>query len=329
MRSQRSAVTALGVAIVLVCAAVAASGRSQQARSPLAFEPLGLRDEAIFPAFEGWGPLKDGENVFLLGYFNRNKSEALDIPIGRDNRIEPGGPDYGQPTHFETSRQHGVFAIRVPKDFGTSKLTWTLTANGQTSSVAFWLNPPYFIHFFKHHANGNQPPVIRFATDGAALTGPPQGLAQTLSGRTGEPVTLKLWASDPPALMPDIEDELAARNNVSRSANAGSAEPIAIIGGQVITAQTGRAAGGAGDAPADITVNWRKHRGPGDVKFAQERIPLVTGGDAKLLLEATTTATFSAPGEYVVRAQVNDSSGDGGSGLQCCWTTAHVKVNVR
>ena len=43
----------------------------------------------------------------------------------------------------------------------------------------------------------------------------------------------------------------------------------------------------------------------------------------------TQTATFTAPGEYVIRAQVNDESGDGGGGDQCCWTTAHVRVNVK
>jgi hypothetical protein len=26
---------------------------------------------------------------------------------------------------------------------------------------------------------------------------------------------------------------------------------------------------------------------------------------------------------------VNDDSGDGGGGDQCCWTTAHVKVTVK
>jgi hypothetical protein len=30
----------------------------------------------------------------------------------------------------------------------------------------------------------------------------------------------------------------------------------------------------------------------------------------------------------VLRAQVNDASGDGGGGFQCCWTTGHVKVTV-
>ena len=71
----------------------------------------------------------------LVGYFNRNAKEALDIPVGPNNRIEPGGPDMGQPTYFETRRQWGVFTIRVPKDFGTKKLTWTLTANGETNAV--------------------------------------------------------------------------------------------------------------------------------------------------------------------------------------------------
>ena len=43
---------------------------------------------------------------------------------------------------------------------------------------------------------------------------------------------------------------------------------------------------------------------------------------------ASTSATFSMPGEYILRAQVNDASGDGGGGFQCCWTNVHVKVIV-
>jgi hypothetical protein len=45
--------------------------------------------------------------------------------------------------------------------------------------------------------------------------------------------------------------------------------------------------------------------------------------------KATTTATFSAPGEYWVRGQINDNSGDGGGGDQCCWSNVLVKVTVR
>ncbi|MBI3082207.1 MAG: hypothetical protein HYY94_04745 [Gemmatimonadetes bacterium] len=308
--------------------AIATPAGAQQPRPPLVLEPLGVRGEAIFPAFEGWGPDRSGENLLLLlGYYNRNRTQELDIPVGPDNRIEPDGPDYGQPTHFYTGRQHGVFAIKAPKDFGNKKLTWTLTANGQTSTISFWLNPPYWINFFKHPANGNEPPVIKFLRDGPAMTGPAPGIAQTLSATVGKPVPLALWVSDVPMRVTEAEEELAARNRAVNAARAPDA--VAIINGQVIG---GGARGGGATArtvPPDITVNWRKHRGSGEVTFAQERIPLVTKRDPNLLLEAATTATFVTPGEYVVRAQVNDTSGDGGGGDQCCWTTALVRVNVK
>ncbi len=44
---------------------------------------------------------------------------------------------------------------------------------------------------------------------------------------------------------------------------------------------------------------------------------------------ATTIATFSEPGEYVVRVRANDASGVSGAGhAQCCWTNGFVKVTV-
>jgi hypothetical protein len=58
-------------------------------------------------------------------------------------------------------------------------------------------------------------------------------------------------------------------------------------------------------------------------------VPVVTKGDPKAVVEASTTATFPVPGEYVLRAQVSDESGESGGGDQCCWTTAHVKVTVK
>ena len=41
------------------------------------------------------------------------------MPIGPNNRIEPGGPDMGQPTHFLPGRQSGMFIVTVPKEFTT------------------------------------------------------------------------------------------------------------------------------------------------------------------------------------------------------------------
>ena len=66
-------------------------------------------------------------------------------------------------------------------------------------------------------------------------------------------------------------------------------------------------------------------RGPGSVKFDKEKpdIDKESGG------KSTTNATFSAPGEYILRVQGNDSTGEGGGGFQCCWTNVHVGVTVK
>jgi hypothetical protein len=83
-----------------------------------------------------------------------------------------------------------------------------------------------------------------------------------------------------------------------------------------------------------VTVAWSKFRGPGTVTFASER-PAVEKQEIQLPPPATfagkaaTTATFSEPGEYVLRMVANDWSGDGGRGFQCCWSNAQVKVSVK
>ena len=107
-----------------------------QTPSPLPLsQPIRERGSSVTGAYEGWYRNKDGSVSLLVGYFNRNTKQELDIPVGPNNRIEPGGPDQGQPTHFLTSRQWGVFSVKVPADFGSKKLTWTLVANGQTNTV--------------------------------------------------------------------------------------------------------------------------------------------------------------------------------------------------
>ena len=118
------------------------------------------------------------------------RRKSLDIPIGPDNKIEPGGPDQGQPTHFEVGRGWGTIAIKVPKDFGDKKLVWTLTANGKTVSVPFGVIKGYQIEPFLDAAMGNKPPVIKFSETGDALTGPPAPLAAAavVSGVVGENV---------------------------------------------------------------------------------------------------------------------------------------------
>ena len=335
-RASRRALVSI---VVAACSVLALNAQVRTPPQGVLIEPLGNTGEAIYATFEGWGPTKDGSAVLLLGYFNRNKEQSLDIPIGPDNRIEPGGPDFGQPTHFHPGRQYGVFAIPMPKDFGTKRLTWTLTANGHTTSVTFWANPQYWIDFYKNHANGNEPPRIKFSAAGTELIGPPKDrFVQELTGAVGQPVPLTLWAADqPPTTIFEATPPggAAAGREPAAPRPAGTTDPPqAIIGGRVFAGAAGGGGGGGGAATAreargDIRVLWKKYRGPGDVKISDETIALTNDKDAKKFVEAKTTATFSKPGVYWLRAQINDSSGEGGGGDQCCWTTAHVMVTVK
>jgi hypothetical protein len=347
-------VAVIAAAVLVGSAVPRAAQQPQQAAGRLALEPLGKTQEAIFPYFEGWYRNEDGTSTILFGYYNRNVGQTLEIPIGPDNRIEPGGPDRGQPTHFMPRRHWGVFAIIVPKEFGNERITWTLTANNLTNSTTVWLNPKYFVEPFKNVANGNTPPRLRFVENGPVFQGPPRTIAQTLEAVTSRPLTLTLWANDEPPTYDATTnrfltlEEVAARQAKSatesaagrggggRAAGAGRGDapvPIAVINDQVISATAdGRgatAAAGRGGPPADVTIVWSKYRGPGSIEFSPARVPVELKGDFKVFQKAETTATFSAPGEYMLRAVANDSSGDGGGGDQCCWTTALVRVNVK
>src|SRR5262245_30517888 len=119
MRSYRSS-------FVVLVAAVGAMGwvlgGAMSLSGQLPMEPVREKGQSITGAFEGWYQNPDGTFSLLVGYFNRNSKEVLDIPVGPNNRIEPGGPDQGQPTHFQPRRHWGVFTVTVPKDFGNKRL---------------------------------------------------------------------------------------------------------------------------------------------------------------------------------------------------------------
>ncbi|MBV8842652.1 MAG: hypothetical protein JO307_07560 [Bryobacterales bacterium] len=247
--------------------------------------------QSVTPAFEGWFANADGTFSLLWGYFNRNFKQELDIPIGENNRIEPGGPDQGQPTHFLTRRQWGLFVSTVPKDFGSKKLTWTLTSNGVTIAIPAGLDALWELSPFKD-ATGNTPPFIGFSESGPFVQGP-RGQSESLSATVNAPLALPLWVADDASLIP------------------GATKP---------------------NTPA-VALTWTKFRGPGEVTFSNPK-PVVEqasfGAPVKAFQgKAATTATFSQPGEYILRVLANDWTGEGGRGFQCCWSNAQVKVSVK
>jgi hypothetical protein len=287
---------------LLVVVMLGSTALAQPPRAPLPLEPGGNRGEAVFPALEGWHRHEDGSFTIILGYFNRN-NEAVDIPVGPNNQILPGGPDLGQPTRFLAGRSWGVFAIDVPADFADQRLTWTISINNQRSEVTFWLNPAYYVDPMLNRANGNVPPMLRVtSSDGDTLQGPaPSEPTASYTASVGEP--LELWAQvwDTPLTNPPPPRR-------------------------------------RGRSTPPLTLSWRLYRGPADVAF---RAPTEDGDgeadadgyrrefDDLAGGETTTLVTFTEPGEYRLMATANDVSGNGGGGDQCCWTTAHVDVTVR
>jgi hypothetical protein len=253
--------------------------------APLPLDPARERGMSVTPAFEGWYQNADGTYSLLVGYFNRNRSQTLDIPVGPNNKVEPGPIDQGQPTHFQVGRQWGVFVIKVPKDFGTRTITWTITANGETQAIPLTLNKNYPIEPHEEKGMGNKPPVFTFG--GATFTGPPTAVAATLSGAVGQPVAIGFAVADPK------QTKQGSESRTSRS-------------------------------PGVASVSFHKFRGPGTITFDPARIATKAQDET-----VTTRATFSAPGEYLVRVQGNDESGEGGAGFQCCWTNTYVKVAVK
>ena len=268
--------------------------RITTAQLPLA--PLARSGQTVTPAFEGWYRNPDGSFSISFGYYNRNTAEAIEIPVGADNFIAPGDSNQGQPTRFEARRHWGVFAVKVPANFGTKKLTWTIRVHGETFAIPASLHPDWEIDALAGEAgSGNTPPVLKLpglpvpgvpgSSGGPIAQGPAGATGGPLTVAVGQPLTLTIWATDD-------------------GRTAGSV-----------------AGGGRGNAP--VSLMWFKHQGPGNVAFSPPS-PRPAAGDGI----ATTTATFAQPGTYVVRVRANDSSVSGAGHAQCCWTNGFVLVTV-
>ena len=158
---------------------VVASPVLLRAQAPYSAEMPMDRGQDITPAFEGWMPNPDGTISMYFGYMNRNHKEELDIPIGPDNNVDPGG-DKGQPTHFYPRRQRMVFAVVVPKDWGLDKkVLWTLRIRGKTNIAKGWLQPEWQINnevIMEQMGGGtdleNQPPVFVNASESQTVIVP-------------------------------------------------------------------------------------------------------------------------------------------------------------
>jgi hypothetical protein len=292
-----------------LCASVTlvAAGALVSAQVQLPSNPPKQFGASVSPAFEGWYDNPDGTHTFLIGYYSRNTEQEIDIPIGPNNHFDPGPADMGQPTHFLTRRRFGMFTITVPKEFPkTQKLTWTLTVNGATTAIPFYMHIDYNISPFKSTEEApnrefNKPAAIKFDESGPTFSGPalnptnaPRVVSRTAT--VGTPMPLTVWADDD-----------ALYSNGGNGPLGGNRPPVSLV--------------------------ISKYRGPGNVTLGPGRLTFETLKGGKPLEaysgKATAQVNFSAPGDYLVHVTANDYSGNGGGGSGCCWTNALIKVAVK
>jgi hypothetical protein len=281
------------------------------------------KGQPIEPAYEGWMPNDDGSFTMYFGYMNTNWLEELDIPVGPDNAIEPGGPDRGQPTHFYPRRNPFLFTIRVPKDFGEKELIWTLKANGKTGKAYASLKTDYQID--------KQVISTEIGGDGGSLRDelryniPPELEIQGETRKTvqvGQSLTLVALAGDPdniPARRdgkpqprhPGQPISESAKIQPSRTARPG--RPATLPPSSVVVA----------DGPG-LWVAWMVYRGKAsNVAFSPDQMK--TWMDSRAYANSAwsppytipepppdgkwvTQATFQEPGTYTLRAVACDGS---------------------
>jgi len=229
----------------------------------------------VVPVFEGWERNGDGSFNMVFGYMNRNYEEALDVPVGPDNFLEPGGVDQGQPAHFYTRRQQYVFKVRVPKDWGKKDLVWTVTSHGKTERAYATLMPTWEIDVGTYQQNRGGPGELGEPDD------PPSIRLEGAAERTiavGAPLSLDAFV---------VDDGRPS----SRPSQSGSNPRVEGPLSQAVVRL---------DRGMRLGVIWVVYRGDAKaVTFEPRRIAVIDG-------KAAATVRFSAPGTYVLRAYADD-----------------------
>ena len=265
--------------------------------------------QPVIPIFEGWYPEENGTYSLCFGFFSLNRSEALHIPVGPDNFIEPARFDGSQPTHFSPlgangmTREYCVFTVNVPSDIADGRVWWNLQIDGHTYRVPGHITArPWRVD--------NLVNSVAAASMGSEAEAPVAGSlvapVVTLEGGSGREARGKSGAT---------AGELTAR--------AGSGLPITISVALPAEDELGD------DLDPDEEgvlvrqlVKWTKFRGPeGAVRFSRDTIEFELGPEP---VEQTVMATFQEPGNYTLLAQVLSGS----FSSQCCWTNAYVNVKV-
>jgi hypothetical protein len=288
-----------------------------QAQTPPRFLTLAPPEGfPIIPLLEGWIRHSDGSRELVFGYINRNE-EAVDIALGDNNFIEPAEFNGMQPSHFEAgARGPQIFSVTLPPDRADEDVWWNIRSGSGNELLRVpgrARDNAYEIDFERPRPQGALSPLVGVGVNGAQATGRMAVIADYPgSVRVGQEVEIAVNATDP---------------SVRDTSDPRFQEPL------------------------DLGVHWVKHQGPGDVTFTRHpdtpapenpfdegdpRRERWSGDDPKEgSIEAGNgvariMASFSEPGQYIIRTLVeNWSAPDSSQGDQCCSTSVYQRINVQ
>jgi len=236
----------------------------------------------------------------VFGYMNRNYEEQMDIPVGPNNKIEPGPPDQGQPEHFYRRRQQFVFKVKVPKDWGDKDLVWTLTSAGHTEKAYASLKPFDEIGNLVYQENRGGPMDLNYPEE------PNEAPKIEMVGSANRTIKVQ----DSLALTVEVTDDGHPKPRI-RKAPATPAATIRDSDGAIVATGPERSGGPQRENPltqavvkldpgVNLGVTWIVYRaGRGEVTFDPMRIKVVDG-------KAATKVKFSKSGTYRLRAYADD-----------------------
>jgi hypothetical protein len=261
-----------------------------QAQEGFPLGPTPTRGLPVSPFFEGWYHNPEGTYTLSFGYFNANTDEVVDVPIGPDNMVEPAAYNGMQPTHFPPVSYGGFSGRRERGVFAV-----TVPADFVDKEVVWTIR-----------SNGKVERVPGRVTSAA------YELGLTPMAMGSRPPSVRFEPNGPLGRGPE---GVVAVNTLR--ANVGAPLELSFWAADD---QSDRKSD-----PVPLGVTWLKHQGPGEVEFSGRTGSIPVGGDGL----GTTTATFSAPGEYTLRVRVdNHRAPDSSPADQCCWTNGYVRVKI-
>jgi hypothetical protein len=289
------------VSIALGFALVGTDGMSADAQLPpelrdYPLAPFHESGDLVAPFFDGFYDNGDGTVTFSFGFLNRNTEEVVDIPLGPNNFIEPARFDGMQPTHFPVYDRGGLIGKRERGAFAV-----TVPAEMAGTEVVWTLT----------HAGRT------YSVPGRAAS-----IAYDMS--TGPAA----FGSLPPAVRftPNGPESTGREGVMAERVLAKVGTPVTLT---ALVQDRGERAEFQGELDGrsvfPVSATWILHQGSPAVTFSSETSRVQSEGWGT----ATTEATFTQPGEYLIRLRVdNFGAPDSKFDNHCCWSNAYVPVTV-